>query len=430
MLDIQPQRFRFILVPLIFLLLCVRRAENFSSFGLRLGPNVTEYAVGKLPDVRYDLPPSWAGQVYIPGTKKDELFFWLFQAEFESEDLIIWLNGGPGCSSLDGLAKENGPLLFPGNSSTPKKNLYSWTKLANVLYIDQPVGTGFSGGNEPAKNNSDAIQHFYRWLTAFYAKFPGLINKNTYLMGESYAGIYIPYITQAILAHLKTLPINLRSITIGDGLFANAAALTDVSVNAFLHEHKGILNISQEIIEAFDHADRQCGFDDVLRQVQYPPHGKITIPGNPELGNFKRQVNDCSNVAPTTPELIDSSINSPCYGGCATWSTAYAYLKSKIDCFNMYNINYTCGSAPPTERVEAYFNRLSVQKAIHAPNKTFQLCNNSVQNELGTELVQPPAYSVMPTILEQGVPINIYSADYDFLFNHIGTELAIQNMTW
>lgn len=105
--------------------------------------------------------------------------------------ILVWLNGGPGCSSLNGLSKGNGPLLFPGNSSTPKNNLYSWTKLANVLYIDQPVGTGVSGGNEPTENNTNATQQFYRWLTAFYAEFPGLVGKNSYLMGESYAGIYV-----------------------------------------------------------------------------------------------------------------------------------------------------------------------------------------------------------------------------------------------
>lgn len=86
-----------------------------------------------------------------------------------------------------------------------------------------------------------------------------------------------------------------------------------------------------EIIGAVDHADRQCWFDEVLRQVQYPPHGKIIIPGNPELGNFKRQVSGCSSAAPTTPELINSSIHAPCNGGCVTWSSVYAYLKSKID---------------------------------------------------------------------------------------------------
>lgn len=59
----------------------------------------------------------------------------------------------------------------------------------SVLYIDQPVGTGFSGGNEPAKNNTDATQQSYRWLTAFNARFPGLITNNSYMMGESYAAI-------------------------------------------------------------------------------------------------------------------------------------------------------------------------------------------------------------------------------------------------
>ena len=105
--------------------------------------------------------------------------------------VLVWLNGGPGCSSLDGVTKENGPLHFNGNDSTPTSNPYSLTKLANVLYIDQPVGTGFSDGSSPAKNNAEITQDFFLWLTAFYEEFPGLASKNTYLMGESYAGIYV-----------------------------------------------------------------------------------------------------------------------------------------------------------------------------------------------------------------------------------------------
>lgn len=92
---------------------------------------------------------------------------------------------------MGGLTKENGPLLFPGNSSIPKPNPYSWTKLANVLYIDQPVGTGFSSGSDPANDNAEITQDFYSWLKAFYAEFPSLQAKNTYLMGESYAGVYV-----------------------------------------------------------------------------------------------------------------------------------------------------------------------------------------------------------------------------------------------
>lgn len=63
--------------------------------------------------------------------------------------------------------------------------------MAHVLYIDQPVGTGFSAGSNEANDNAEITQDFYRWLKAFYAEFPGLLSKNTYLMGESYAGIYV-----------------------------------------------------------------------------------------------------------------------------------------------------------------------------------------------------------------------------------------------
>lgn len=101
--------------------------------------NITtlEYAVKNLPDVTFSVPPSWAGSLPVGGNfGNDSLFFWLWQAETKapSNDLIIWFNGGPGCSSLTGLFKENGPLKFYGNATCPQPNDYSYTKLANVLY--------------------------------------------------------------------------------------------------------------------------------------------------------------------------------------------------------------------------------------------------------------------------------------------------------
>lgn len=104
---------------------------------------------------------------------------------------LVWLNGGPGCSSLDGLTKENGPLYFPAKASTPAPNPNSWTQLANVLYIDQPVGTGYSDGSNQATLNAQVTQDFVSWLQAFYDIFPLLRSKNTYIMGESYAGVYV-----------------------------------------------------------------------------------------------------------------------------------------------------------------------------------------------------------------------------------------------
>ena len=82
-------------------------------------------------------------------------------------------------------------MAFYGNATVPAPNRYSWTKLANVLYIDQPVGTGFSTGSDQATNNAQVTEQFYAWLQAFYAVFPGLKSKKTYLVGESYAGVYV-----------------------------------------------------------------------------------------------------------------------------------------------------------------------------------------------------------------------------------------------
>ncbi len=138
----------------------------------------------------------------------------------------------------------------------------------------------------------------------------------------------IPYFTQAILANKENLEINLKSIVIGDGNFGNVAALTDVLVNAYMQEQNHILRLPQEILGAFDRADERCGFNDVLKQVTYPPRGKIQIPGNPERNNYKRG-DDCFKANPNTSALIQESVDAACYGGCATWSTAYNYLMNK-----------------------------------------------------------------------------------------------------
>ena len=100
------------------------------------------------------------------------------------------------------------------------------------------------------------------------------------------------------------------------------------------------------------------------------------------------------------------------------------------DSFNMYNIDYNCENAPSIVDFEAYFNRPSVRDAIHVFPKEFAACNTSLLATLSQEFVTPPAYFIMPAILDAGVSIHLYSGNFDFLLNHIGTELTIQNMTW
>lgn len=112
--------------------------------------------------------------------------------------------------------------------------------------------------------------------------------------------------------------------------------MLDVVVDAFLHQHEDMLNIPQDILSTFSQADDQCGFTEVLSHLTYPPSpGPIVIPGNPEGQNsalVKRQDgagngSSCNALsAPTTPAAINESIYGPCFGPCATFTTALNYL--------------------------------------------------------------------------------------------------------
>ncbi|EJK64554.1 hypothetical protein THAOC_14709 [Thalassiosira oceanica] len=130
--------------------------------------------------------------------------------------LILWLNGGPGCSSMDGLWLENGPLrLKPGqNSWTIEINPYSWHRApAWTLYVDQPVGTGlsFSRKGKYCKNDFEVNRDFHYFLEEFLLLHKDkFLSENSqsaeyvlrtpfYFSGESHAGHYIPSMMDFIL---------------------------------------------------------------------------------------------------------------------------------------------------------------------------------------------------------------------------------------
>lgn len=204
------------------------------------------------------------------------------------------------------------------------------------------------------------------------------------------------------------------------------AVSTDVAATTYLNEHNETLQIPQDVLNSFDQADQVCGFTEILKEASYPPSGPLTVPGDPEGANYrlmKRQNATNDNGCPPDPDipaLLNSSL-SFCNGGCATWTTAANYLTSNRPCFSVYNIKYNCDNAPDTINFVNWLNLPAVREAIHAPNKTYQDCNSTVFDTLAVEQVEPPAYRIIPAILEAGIPIHLYSGDNDFLLSHIGT---------
>lgn len=365
--------------------------------------------------------------------------------------VIVWLNGGPGCSSLIGLVGGNGPISFGGNSTKLVPNPYSWTRFGHVLYVDQPVGTGFSTASDPylAQNQGKVTTDFVRWLHVFMTNFPHLQSKQIHMMGESYAGLYIPYFTNALLEGKYSLPLNIRSMSLGDGSWGNAAAMSSVATGAYMQAHSSRLKVPKNILSTFVAADRTCGFDKVLHEASiYPPKGKIYIPGNPEYMNYRRRLRrdmvsvlDAScNIEPTTPADIDASIfNSTCYGPCATFSTALDYLDTAsqngtgVPCFDVYDISHDCSAIDPYSLMAAYFSRKDVQAALHVEDAgEYSACNSAILTTLlSGPLAQPPEYELLPSLVtKHNISLHLYNGELDMLINHIGTELSIQNMTW
>ncbi|KAF8729774.1 hypothetical protein AX14_006055 [Amanita brunnescens Koide BX004] len=173
-----------------------------------------------LPLIDWDVGPSWAGLLPISNDPDEtrKLFFWFFPPgpNGSLDDLIFWTNGGPGCSSLEGFLQENGPISWSYGQAQATQNQYSWTNLSSVLWVEQPVGTGFSQGIPSAQDEEDVASQLVGFLQQFLEVFSELKGKNFYLTGESYAGTYIPYIADYIYSHPTLLDLSLQGIWMGD----------------------------------------------------------------------------------------------------------------------------------------------------------------------------------------------------------------------
>lgn len=152
--------------------------------------NTSKYAVDgtAIPDVDFDIGESYAGLLPISSApNSSELYFWFYpSANPQAEDeILIWLNGGPGCSSLEGILQENGPFLWQYGTFKPVKNPYTWVNLTNVVWIEQPAGTGFSQkrGTPAATNELEVAEQFLGFWKNFVDTF-GLHNRKVYIAGE------------------------------------------------------------------------------------------------------------------------------------------------------------------------------------------------------------------------------------------------------
>ena len=163
-----------------------------------------------------DVQPAYAhfdGNMYAGRLPADnghdrigDTMFWMFQPTTQAveDTLVIWLNGGPGCSSFNcGVMMEHSPVTQPLHAAgycclqpTPElqSNPYAWTRATTMLYVEHPWGTGFSYGQPEPQTEYEASGDLYAFVQNFLHVFPDLRQHQVYIFGESYAGMFVPSI--------------------------------------------------------------------------------------------------------------------------------------------------------------------------------------------------------------------------------------------
>ena len=182
----------------------------------------------------YGAPPSpwYSGYLDIAGGKHMHYLFQTAQTAPATAPLHLWLNGGPGCSSLEGAFAEMGALLV--DEQDPSKlvaNPSSWNNISHSLYLEAPACVGYSYADDISgcsHDDSSQAADNYQALLVFFTLFPEYASADFFITGESYAGIYVPTLAKAVYLGNKaggTPQINLKGIMVGNGCLGHSVGV-------------------------------------------------------------------------------------------------------------------------------------------------------------------------------------------------------------
>ncbi|GAB0132999.1 hypothetical protein EsDP_00001419 [Epichloe bromicola] len=331
---------------------------------------------------------------YLDDNASDKhLFYWFFDSrnDPENDPVILWLSGGPGCSSMIGLFMEMGPSRIDANGQLVR-NEFSWNSNASVIFLDQPVNTGFSYSSSDVSTTKAAAKDVYALMTLFFKQFPEYSKQDFHIAGESYAGHYIPILAAEILSH-KDRNINLKSAMIGNGD-------VDPYTQYATYEPMGCGRGGQPAVldEITCHNMKEA-----LPQCQH----SIKACYDRDVGNCSTAAQNCQVF------MVDSARKSG---------------------LNIYDIRNSCAGGSlcykELDWIERSLNQDEVMQALGVEAKRFQICNGWIADAFAAagDYFQPIQNSV-PNLLAQ-IPILIYAGDCDYIENWLGNQAWTNALEW
>ncbi|KAJ9298123.1 hypothetical protein DTO271G3_3728 [Paecilomyces variotii] len=374
---------------------------------------------------------------YVDVEENEHIFFWFFEArneEPEKAPLTVWINGGPGSSSMIGLFQENGPCGIDSNGKV-YNNPYSWSNASNMLYIDQPTQTGFSysipvpgyvdsdtGDIITLPNNTcpdyamdsscgtysypnltltanstdAAAPNFYRALQGFMGAFPQYSREKFHFTTESYGGHYGPVFNEYIEQQNKNLApgakeIKLESVMIGNGWYDP------------IIQYQAYYNFTVSPGNTYNYLPYNTTITSLLYNNLYGP------------GNCLDQLLSCAS---------HPSINEIC-------STADSFCANHVESIydtylnrDEYDFRELTPDPFPYSFYINYLNTPTIQSAIGA-YVNYTESNNAVYlafSSTGDDGRRANTTQDIASLLAQNITVVMYAGDADYNCNWLGGE--------
>ncbi|TVY44203.1 Carboxypeptidase S1 [Lachnellula subtilissima] len=339
---------------------------------------------------------------YLTTGTGEHMWFWFFEARNSpsTAPLSTWFNGGPGCSSMIGLFQENGPCHFVDGSSTPSLNPYSFNEYANMLYVDQPIGTGFSYGTDTVTSTVTAAPVVWALLQAFFAQFTQYESRDFGIFTESYGGHYGPEFASyfesqnaAIAAGTVTgQNVSLVALGINNGWYDSTIqqkAYVDFSYN----------NTYKSMISASEH------------KSYLSTYNSDCLPLLKECSSTTGSDSACENADNTCYNDIEGPL-------------------SEIGDFDVYDIREPSNDPYPPSTYSTYLQSSSVVKAIGAKS-TYSECPDAPYEKFSNTGDDARSFiSTLSKVVRSGITVTLWAGDADWICNWFGGLVVADSVTY
>ncbi|KAK7354781.1 hypothetical protein VNO80_20267 [Phaseolus coccineus] len=335
-----------------------------------------------------------AGYYSLPSSKAARMFYFFFESRNSKDDpVVIWLTGGPGCGSELALFYENGPFHIANNLSL-LWNDYGWDQASNILFVDQPTGTGFSYTSDDSDIRHDETgvsNDLYDFLQEFFKAHPEFVKNDFYITGESYAGHYVPAIASRVNQGNKEnqgIHINLKGFAIGNGL-------TNPAIQFQAYPDFALDN------------------------------GIIT---KAEHDNISKLIPDCEQAAKT----CETQGGSGCDNALNICMNIFDSILSIAGDINYYDIRKKCLGelCYNFSNVETLLNLQKVKSALGVGSDLdYVSCSATVYSAMIQDWMKNLEVGI-PALLEDGIKVLVYAGEYDLICNWLGNSRWVHAMEW